>query len=173
MPALGRLKRPVRRRGAPLVSRWLPAALAIGSVDDAADDEGLRAHPRPGALTVLFALAADGAEPAPLLPPRGDDVRFAGLMAEIVRVIADLSEGAGLPTVGIAPDPERRGVELAIGAVGTMSAVQLADAMLLLRVAVESVAHARGLQLVEARVKLDGSSAPLDGRLCRFFSREA
>jgi hypothetical protein len=176
MPALGRLSRPVRRRGAPLVSRWLATPLTVGAFEKAdgkpedVDDTPARAL-KPGALSVVLSLAGDSEPPRPVLGPDADDVRFAGVFAELVRVLADLCEAAGLPAAGIAPTPERKGLELSVGALGTHSAVQLGDTLLLLRTAVESCAQARGLKLVDAHVRVDEKRFPLDGRVARAFAR--
>lgn len=168
--SLGPEKRPVRRRGAPLVSRWLPHPLAVGTVDDEAS---ARAHATrhvliPGALALSFAISLDGADPRPPLPPDADDIRFAGIYAELVRVVADLCEAASLPPTTIAPLPERRGLEVSVGAVGAISVEALADAVILVRAAVELCCHARGLQLVDARVRYGSGSHAIDGRVRGF-----
>ncbi|HEY4220484.1 MAG TPA: hypothetical protein VGO62_04060, partial [Myxococcota bacterium] len=111
----------------------------------------------------------DDAAGSPLLPTQSDGVRFAAVLGELVRVIADLSEAAGVPATHIAPTPEKNGVDLVIGALGAQSAAQLTDALLLLRVAVEQCAQARGLAVVGARVRVDDKSAPLDGRVAAFL----
>jgi hypothetical protein len=68
---------------------------------------------------------------------------------------------------GIAPERERRGIELVVGTLGAGTVTQLADALVLFRVAVEQCAQARGLHLTDALVLLDGKSAPLDARVAR------
>lgn len=179
MPSLGRLPGPVRRRGAPLVSRWLPCPLAAGVLEDTAlrgsrpePDAPVRLPLRPGALAVTVELAADGDEARSLLPADADDVRFAGLFSELVRVMADLAEAAGLPAAGIVPTPDRRGLELSVGALGSTTAWQLADALVLWATAFEMCAQARGLQVRGARVRLDDKVAVLDGKLSRFLARK-
>jgi hypothetical protein len=166
LPSLGRAKGPIRRRGAPLVSRWLPHPLAIGASGDSVDDIAKLA---PGTLGAAFSIAIDSVDQRPLLPPGADDVRFAGVVAELVRVVADLSEAAGLPATHIAPLPELRGVDLCIGALGVMTVSQLADALLLLRAAIESCLHARGLALVDAKVRLGDAHGALDGKVASFI----
>lgn len=171
MPAVGTLAKgggPLRRRGAPLASRHLVYPLAIGATEDRpADDSPVRGI-KAGALglSLRFAIDVDGRA---LVPPSSDDVRLAGLLAELVRVVADLAEAAGLPATGIAPERERRGLEIAVGTLGATSVAQLADALCLFRVAVEQCAQARGLQLADALLLIDNKSAPLDARVARFL----
>lgn len=172
MPAVGTLARSsaaLRRRGAPLASRHLAYPLAVGAPEDRPLDDtpvrGLKA----GMLCLSLRLAMDGDGRA-LVPPSSDDVRLAGLLAELVRVVADLAEAAGLPTTGIAPERERRGLELVVGALGATNVTQLADALCLFRVAVEQCSQARGLQLTDALLVVDGKSAPLDARVARFLA---
>lgn len=172
MPAVGTLARTsatLRRRGAPLASRHLAYPLAIGAAEDrTADDTPLRGL-KAGMLCLSLRLAMDGDGRA-LVPPSSDDVRLAGLVAELVRVVADLAEAAGLPAIGIAPERERRGLELVVGALGATNVTQLADALCLFRVAAEQVSQARGLQLTDALLVVDGKSAPLDARVARFLA---
>lgn len=169
MPAVGTLAAGtgmLRRRGAPLSSRHLPYPLAIGArEDESADDQPMRPL-KSGQLVLVLRLAVDG-EGRPLVGPDADDVRLAGLLAELVRVVADLAEAAGVHAAAIAPERERRGLELSVGTLGAGTVGQLADALCLFRVALEHCAQARGLQLVDACVVLDGKSAPLDGRVAR------
>jgi hypothetical protein len=180
LPALAGTREAVQRRGVPVSSRWLPWPLCIGVGDAAARaDAPLPAALRDGALAVAFALAADGPGREPLLSADADDVRFAGLFAELVRVIADLAEAAGLPALAIAPGARRdlqARLEVRLGAVGAMSAAQLADALLLFRVGVEICAQARGLQVTDARLERgaqDGAGVPLDGHLVRALAANA
>lgn len=177
LPSLGPELRPVRRRGAPLVSRWLAHPLSIGALEEGA---GLREEARVivpvGALSLRFVIALDApdaAEARSPLPADADDVRFAGVFSELVRVVADLCECAGLPPTAIAPLAERSGLEVAVapvqGAVGSVSIDALADSVILARVAVELCAHARGLKLVDARVRCGDQSAAADGRTRAFI----
>lgn len=171
MPATERWPRPVRRRGTPLVSRWLPCPLVLGVVegteassgemDRAAATRALRAD----SLSVELGIALDG--PAREAPLHGDadDVRFAGLFQELVRVVADLTESVGVPLVCAAPASERSGLELRLGALGAWSPQQLADAVVLLRVATETCLQARGLQLLRAQLRVDGAAVAVDGRV--------
>lgn len=171
MPAVGTLAvggrtGTLRRRGAPLSSRHLPYPLAIGvHDDDAPDDQPMRAL-KPGQLVLSLRLAVDGDGRA-LVAPGADDVRLAGLLAELVRVVADLAEAAGVHAAAIAPERERRGLEVSVGTLGAGTVGQLADALCLFRVAVEQCAQARGLQVTDALVVLDGTSTPIDGRVAR------
>ncbi len=157
----------VRRRGAPLVSRWLPAPLALGSTEAPPDPEA--APLLRGTLAAVFSFAADAADPRPVLGHHVDDVRFASVLAELVRVVADLSEAAGLPAAQLRPTPERTGLEVRFGAVGVLTGAQVADALILLRAAVESCLLARGLILTGARVRNDDGAAPLDGRVAELL----
>lgn len=170
MHALGRLSRPVRRRGAPLVSRWLPCPLAAGALEEPASgheraDAPIRAALRAGALSVILGIAADTDESRSILPPDADDLRFAGLYSELVRVTADLAEAAGMPPAGVVPSPERGGMELGVGTLGAMTARQLADALLLFRAAMEMCVQARGLKLTLARVRLGDTTLDIDGKI--------
>lgn len=167
LTGLGPERRPIRRRGAPLVSRWLPHPLAVGSVDG---DPEVRVTVAAGALSLAFALALDGPDARLPLGPNADDIRFAGLYAELVRVVADLCESAALPPTAIAPLPERRGFDIAVGAVGSVGLDNLADSIILVRAALELCAHARGLQLVDARVRYGTAHAPIDGRTRAFLA---
>ena len=167
LTSLGSEKRAIRRRGAPLVSRWLPHPLAVGSVDG---DPEARVTLAAGMLSLSFALALDGPDARLPLAADADDVRFAGLYAELVRVVADLCESAALPPTAIAPLPERRGLDVAVGAVGTFALDNLADSVILVRAAIELCAHARGLQMVDARVRYGTAHAPIDGRTRQFLS---
>jgi hypothetical protein len=176
LTSLGPETRPIRRRGAPLVSRWLPHPLAVGSVDgrgEGRSDPEARVVLAPGALSISFALALDGPDARPPLLPTADDVRFAGLYAELVRVIADLCEAAALPPTAIAPMPEHRGLDVALGAVGSFGLDALADSVILVRAAIELCAHARGLQLVDARIRCGTAHAPIDGRTRAFLAGAA
>jgi hypothetical protein len=169
MPAVGTLGKDVflRRRGAPLVSRWLPYPMAVGHPEsDVVDDDPIRPHT--SALTIVVRFAAEGGQP--LLPPNADDVRAAGLFAELVRVVVDLAEAAGIPASGVALEKERRGLEIVVTALGLMTARQLADALVLLRASTEACAQARGLSLADARIILDDKSAALDGKIKSFLS---
>lgn len=177
MPAVGTLGvgcgcttgTPLRRRGAPLASRHLPYPLAIGAPEDRPPEDQPMRGIKAGALAISlrFAIDVDGRA---LVPPGSDDVRLAGLLAELVRVVADLAEAAGLPAAGIAPERERRGLDMVVGTLGATTVNQLADALCLFRVAVELCAQARGLQLADALVVLDGNSAPLDARVARWLA---
>lgn len=178
MPAVGTLVAGLpagtmlRRRGAPLASRHLPYPLAVGAPEERAhDDQPMRAL-KPGALalSLRFTVDVDGRA---LLAPGADDVRLMGLLAELVRVVADLAEAAGVSAATIAPERERRGIELVVGTLGAGTVAQLADALCLFRVAVEQCAQARGLQLADALVLLDGKSAPLDARVARALAGTA
>lgn len=177
LPALGRLPRGARRRGAPLVSRWLPCPLVVGALEVEAAERGqereLLARPAPRATSMVLHLgiALDGDAREPVVAPRADDLRFAGLFSELVRVMADLSEAAGVPVVGVTPALERRGVALRLGALGSLTVQQLGDAVLLLRVAVEVGLQARGLQLTDADLLIDGARVPVDGRLAQVLAR--
>ena len=159
------------------MSRWLAMPLALGVRDDAArdaDDAVLALES--GALAVLLPIgveapnAGDGESGwRPLVAAGHDDIRFAGVVGELVRVIADLSESAGLPAVRITPGSDalgqRRELEIVIGALGAKSVGQLADSLLLFRAAVELCVHARGLVLEDPRVRVDDRLIPLDGRV--------
>lgn len=169
LTSLGPEKRAIRRRGAPLVSRWLPHPLAVGSVHG---DPDARVTLAAGALSLSFALALDGPDARLPLAPNADDIRFAGLYAELVKVVADLCEAAALPPAAIAPLPERRGLDIAVSAVGSFALDNLADSIILVRAAVELCAHARGLQIVDARVRCGSASAPIDGRTRAFLAAE-
>ena len=81
-----------------------------------------------------------------------------------------LAEAAALPPTAIAPLPERRGLDVAVGAVGSFALDNLADSVILVRAAIELCAHARGLQIVDARVRYGTAHAPIDGRTRQFLS---
>jgi hypothetical protein len=152
------------------LSRWLAHPISVGTFDDARDEARVIIPAGALALTFDFALDADDARPP--LPAGADDVRFAGVYGELVRVVADLCESAGLPPTVMTPLPERCGLHVALApaAVGSISLDTLADSVILVRCAVELCAHARGLKLVAATVRCADHGAPADGRARTFLA---
>jgi hypothetical protein len=168
MPAL-------RRRSAPLASRWLAHPLAIAALEDGSPP------PNPAAalgaqsgfdvrlkLHLRFAVADRG---PPLTALRDDDLGFFALMGEMLRVVADLCESAGLPLLSITPDAERRGVVLQLGSLATLPPQTAFDALVLFRVAADLCAQARGFVVADAIVTTPGArSSPLDARAVALFA---
>lgn len=167
-------ERTVRRRSAPLSSRWLPHAIALAEDADTPRIEGppIDVGPR---LHFSFATAERG--PAVSLM-RDDDVAFASLFAEMVRVVADLCESASLPVLALAPDPTRRGLDVVLGSLVLLPAQTAFDALCVLHVAVDMCAQQRGFLVADATVAVARADraggadvAPLDARAAALFSR--
>lgn len=159
---------PLLRRGTPLVSSWLAHPICVSALEDAVFNDA-RVIVQTGALSLAFAIALDVPSADAPVPSDADDVRFAGVFGELVRVLADLCESAGLSPTSIAPLPPCRGLQVEVDPVhGTIGA--LADAIILVRAAFELCAHARGLKIVEARVRCAEQSALADGRTALFLA---
>jgi hypothetical protein len=162
-----------RRRGAPLSSRWLVCPFAVG-VDAAApsDDAGAQSacaawglDKTPGAATLSLRVVLDAPGQPAALPEGSSDVRAAALWAELVKVVSDLAETAGLPVMAVTVRSDRRGLTLVLGALAGFRLSALQDALLLFVVASETCALQRGFALDGAQ--LEGGPAPvvIDGTL--------
>ena len=167
VPALGALG-PLRRRGAPLVSRWLSTPIAVAVSPDAVDDDQAAQLPKtPGACSVRLGLVVDDAAGEPVVAPAADDMRFASLLGEFVRCITDLCEAAGLPVMAVGPawsgGPRRAGAEVLLGSLSAFSATRLGDALVLLATAVRLAALARGLRLQDAVLVVGDRTVVVDG----------
>jgi hypothetical protein len=173
LPPHGAHKKRLRRRSGPVTSRWLPHPIAVAVEDGAAQLEG---RATTAALSLAFTFAASDRGP-PVLPMRDDDVSYASLFAEMMRVVADLCEACSLPALSLHPGVERRGMDVALGSVGNASAQTLLDALCTLHVAVDQCAQARGFLVSDARVvmheKKRDASAPMDARAADLVEGDA
>jgi hypothetical protein len=159
----------IRRRSAPLTSRWLPHPIALAESEDTPRVEG---PPQQRPVCVRFAFATSERGP-PVSMMRDDDISFAALFAEMVRVVADLCESAALPVLAIAPDVERRGLSLTLGSLVMLPVQSAYDALCVLRVAVELCAQQRGFLVSDATLVVGTGEAleqaPLDARAAPLF----
>ncbi len=159
--------RALRRRSAPLVSRWLPHPIAVAELEGDPPPAQGQCPAQPGAVTIslVFAIDQDGA-PQPLLPPGRGELALTILLSEVVSLTGDLLEALSLPLLSLAPDKEARGLDVALGSVGALSLDKLAELLCLLRAALDISVASRGLLLERARVKVGARAAiDLDGRL--------
>jgi hypothetical protein len=156
---------PLRRRGAALASphlqRPLVAAVPAGVVDDLRLARTGLAPPVPVMLQIMLS-AGDEAVFAGT-----DDVRFASVFGEFVGVVADLVDAAGLPLLTAHPAAQARALVVALGDVAGLGRSRLADALVVLAVAVRMAALARGFDATLSLVGHPGPEASLvvDGRI--------
>lgn len=163
----------VRRRSAPLSSRWLPHPIALAESEDTPRVDG---PPQDRPVSVRFAFSTSERGP-PVAMMRDDDISFAALFAEMVRVVADLCESASLPVLAIAPDVERRGLSLTLGSLVMLPPQSAFDALCVMRVAVELCAQQRGFLVSDAALLVGTggalAQAPLDARAAPLFGSPA
>lgn len=167
-PSAGGPGRVLRRRSAPLVSRWLPHPVAIAELEGDAPAPTTLAPAAPGAVTLslVFALEGEGGAPTPILPPGRGALALSTVLAEMISVVGDLLEALSLPLLSLAPDREDRGFDVALGSVGALTTDKLAEQLCLLRAALDVAAQARGLVLERARVRVgERDVVDLDARL--------
>lgn len=158
----------LRRKSAPLVSRWLPHPVALAELEGEPPGSAALAPAAPGAvaLSLLVGLEGEGGAPTPVLPPGRGELALATVLSELVSVVGDLLEALSLPLLSLSPDKEARGFDVALGSVGALTIEKLAEHLLLFRAALDVACQARGLVVERARVRVGGANAvDLDARV--------
>jgi hypothetical protein len=154
----------LRRRSAPLVSRWLSMPLVV-AVDDAqaTDTDAPLALPNtPGAVRVVASLLST--EGGPLFAHATDPIRIATTMSEFVRCIGDVCEAGGIPVSSVR-FTANTDVELCMGPLLSWQRQRFVDACWLLCFAMRLCALARGFVVGDVALVTPTSTIAVDARL--------